>query len=265
MLPDRRFRLVADGAAAPRLRYELPRTDVITRIRCDAALFDLASPRTGCRGRPRTKGQRLAKPLGLAATLTDEDWTTIQVCLRGQMVERKLWSRVVLWYEAARSRPHLFVIVRDPSGHQHDGCFITSDTPMTPAEVVSLSSDRWAIEDTNRNLKQHPGVQPPQPRVGDGPERVVALVSWLDPAVWHWYLVVHAEEPTWPDRPWYTSKRTPSFADALAALRSETWSATLGSPTRDLDSPQIATTLTPYWQTQRDQQRESQSSLSQRG
>jgi hypothetical protein len=159
------------------------------------------------------------------------------------MVERKLWSRVLLWYETARSRPHLLVIVRDPAGHQHDDFFITSDTTLTPAEVAGLYSDRWAIEDTNRNLKQHLGVQNPQSWVEDGPERVVALAGWLYSAVWHWYLVVHAENPTWPDRPWYTTKRTPSFADALAALRSETWSAILGTPARKLDSPQIATTL----------------------
>jgi len=82
-LPDHRFRLVADGAYAPLLRYEFPRTAVITRIRCDAALYDLVPPRTGRRGRPRTKGQRLATPLGLAAALSDADWTTVQVCVRG--------------------------------------------------------------------------------------------------------------------------------------------------------------------------------------
>lgn len=242
-LPNHRFRLVADGAYAPLLRYEFPRTAVITRIRCDAALFDLAPPRTGRRGRPRTKGQRLATPLGMAAALSDADWTTVQVCVRGQMVERKLWSRVLLWYETARSRPHLLVIVRDPSGHQRDDFFISSDTTMTPAEVAGLYSDRWAIEDTNRNLKQYLGVHNPQSWVGDGPEHVVALAGWLYSAVWHWYLAVHAEDPTWPDRPWYTTKRTPSFADALATLRGEIWSAILGGPARDLDPPQIATTL----------------------
>ncbi len=242
-LPNHRFRLVADGAYAPLLRYEFPRTAVITRIRRDAALFDLAPPRTGRRGRPRTKGERLATPLGMAAALTDADWTTVQVCVRGQMVECKLWSRTVLWYETARSRPLLLVIVRDPSGHQHDDFFISSDTSISPAEVVSLYSDRWAIEVTNRDLKQHLGIQQPQSWVGDGPERVVALAGWLYSAVWHWHLVVHAEDPTWPDRPWYTTKRTPSFADALAALRSETWSAILGAPARDLDSPKILATL----------------------
>jgi Transposase DDE domain len=179
----------------------------------------------------------------MAAALTDADWTTVQVCVRGQMVERELWSRVLLWYETARSRPHLLVIVRDPSGHQHDDFFITSDTSLTPAEVAELYSDRWAIEDTHRSLKQSLGVHNPQSWVGDGPERVVALAGWLYSAIWHWYLVAHAEGPTWPDRPWYTTKRTPSFADALSTLRGETWSAILDGSARDPDLPQIATTL----------------------
>jgi hypothetical protein len=54
-LPHHRFRLVADGAYASVLRYEFPRTAVITRIRRDAALYDLAPPRTGRRGRPRNR------------------------------------------------------------------------------------------------------------------------------------------------------------------------------------------------------------------
>jgi hypothetical protein len=242
-LRERRFRLVADGAYASLLRYEFPRTAVITRIRRDAALYDLAPPRTGRRGRPRTKGQRLANPLGLAATLTDADWSTVQVCVRGRMVERRLWSRTLLWYETARSRPLLLVIVRDPAGHQHDDFFITDDTSMTAAEVVELYSDRWAIEDTNRNLKQYVGIQHPQSWVGEGPERVVVLAGWLYSAVWHWFLTTHPEQSTWPDQPWYPTKCTPSFADALAALRSDTWSAILGASAPNLDSPQIATTL----------------------
>ncbi len=240
-LPDHRFRVVTDGAYASLLRYPLPRTFVVTRLRRDAALYDLAPPRTGRPGRPRTKGNRLPTPVGLAANVTN--WTSAEVCVRGHKVERLLWSRTLLWYETARSRPLLLVIVRDPAGHEHDDFFITSDTSMTAAEVASLYADRWAIEDTNRNLKQHLGIQNPQSWVGDGPERVVSLAAWLYSAVWHWYLTVHAEHPTWPDRPWYTAKRAPSFADALAALRRETWSAILGTSARDPHHPEIPATL----------------------
>lgn len=240
-LPQHRFRVVADGAYASLLRYHLPRTVVVTRLRRDAAIYQLAPPRTGRRGRPRTKGDRLPTPAVLATQVTI--WTPTQVCLRGQLVERWLWSRMLLWYETAGSRPLRLVIVRDPTGHQHDDFFVTSDTDLAPAQVAGLYADRWAIEDTNRNLKQFLGIQHPQSWIGDGPERVVSLAGWLYSAVWHWYLADHASRPTWPDRPWYTSKRTPSFADALAALRRETWPAILGAPARDPHAPEIPATL----------------------
>jgi hypothetical protein len=47
---------------------------------------------------------------------------------------------------------------------------------------------------------------------------------WTYSAIWHWYLVCHGARPTWRTRPWYPAKRTPSFADALAALRRALWS-----------------------------------------
>jgi len=42
VLPEHRLRVVADGASASLLRYESPRTVVITRLRCDAAISDPA-------------------------------------------------------------------------------------------------------------------------------------------------------------------------------------------------------------------------------
>jgi hypothetical protein len=81
-------------------------------------------------GRPRTKGDPLTKPPKLAEQVTN--WTSVKVCVRGQMVERVVWSRTLLWYETARSRPLLLVIVRDPAGHQHDDYFITNDITLTP-------------------------------------------------------------------------------------------------------------------------------------
>jgi hypothetical protein len=240
-LPDRHFRVIADGAYASLIRYELPRTVVTTRLRRNAALYELAPPRTGRRGRPRSKGDRLPTPPELAAQVTN--WTTAPVRVRGQVVERLIWARPLLWYETAGSRPLLLVIVRDPAGRQPDDFFITTDTAATPVEVASDYADRWAIEDTNRNLKQYLGIQNPQSWVKQGPERVVSLAGWLYSAVWHWYLTVHAEAPSWPDRPWYTSKRAPSFADALAALRRETWSAILGSHTCDPNPREIQAAL----------------------
>jgi DDE superfamily endonuclease len=53
--------LVCDAAYAGKALAGLPaQVTVTTRLRCDAALYQLAPPPTGRRGRPRLKGARLA-------------------------------------------------------------------------------------------------------------------------------------------------------------------------------------------------------------
>ncbi|MGH9155666.1 MAG: hypothetical protein ACRD1K_07535 [Acidimicrobiales bacterium] len=42
-------------------------------------------------------------------------------------------------------------------------------------------------------------------------------------AVWAWYIPTFGAAQTWKDRPWYRAKATPSFLDALAALRRVLW------------------------------------------
>ncbi|MGH8909400.1 MAG: hypothetical protein ACRD0K_23620 [Egibacteraceae bacterium] len=41
--------------------------------------------------------------------------------------------------------------------------------------------------------------------------------------MWLWYVPVYGTTPSWPTLPWYPRKATPSFADALAALRVTLW------------------------------------------
>jgi len=67
------------------------------------------------------------------------------------------------------------------------------------------------------------GGEDPQTWTGEGPERAAALSFWIYAAVWLWYIPTHGTIPSWPVLPWYRAKATPSFADALAALRRALW------------------------------------------
>ena len=49
------------------------------------------------------------------------------------------------------------------------------------------------------------------------------LAFWLHTAVWCCYLASWNGQPTWRIRPWYTRKATPSFQDALTAMRRILW------------------------------------------
>lgn len=224
-LPGRQVHLYADGAYATLVGADLPRTAVTSRLRRDAALYQPAPPRTGKRGRPRTKGARLPTPPELAAAATD--WVEADIDHRGTTQTRLLWHRDVLWYRVCPRRLVRLIIVRDPAGVQPDDFFVTSAAPdrpaADPAATASGYAGRWSIEVTNRDVKQAIGGEDPQSWKSEGPARAAALSLWLHTAIWCWYLTTHADTPTWRTRPWYRHKRTTSFADALAALRRTLW------------------------------------------
>jgi hypothetical protein len=119
--------------------------------------------------------------------------------------------------------PLRLVVVGDPDGVQPDDYFITTDTTADPAWVAAHYAGRWAIEVTFRDAKQHLGAQDPQCWVRAGPERAACLALWLHAAIWLWYIPTWGADRSWPSLPWYPHKTTPSFADALAALRRLLW------------------------------------------
>ena len=232
-LPDHHFHLVGDGAYASLAKLDLPRTVVTSRLRRDAALFELPAARLpGQRGRPRLKGPRLPSLKRIAATAAPDQWQRARVRLRDRTVDRLLLTRVVLWYQVTGALPIRVVIVRDPADHEHDDYFFTTDIHAEPAAIVAAYADRWSIEVTFRDVKQHLTPQHPQSWRRCGPSRNVTLGFWLYSTVWLWFLQAGGDQPAWPDRPWYRRKRSPSFADALAALRAALW--------RERFSPAIA-------------------------
>jgi hypothetical protein len=235
-LPERHFHLCADGAYASLAGAGLARTHVTSRMRRDAALYEAAPPHTGRRGRPRTKGERLPTPPELAAQARRRDWKRESIDVRGRNVERLVYVRDVLWYTVNKRDLIRLVVVRDPAGIEPDDFFFSTDLAATGAEIASRYAGRWAIEVTFRDVKQDLGGENPQSWKRQGPERAAALSLWLHGLVWCWYLDTHPRGATWTTKPWYRHKATPSFLDALAALRRLLWSqriTAMSSSTQD--------------------------------
>jgi hypothetical protein len=242
--PDRSLHLCADGAYATLAGADLTRTTITSRMRRDAALFEPAPPRTGRRGRPRTKGDRLPTPAQLSDTLPDPAWATVQVDVRGTTVARLLHTRDLLWYTVNKTDLVRLVIVRDPDGVQPDDYFFTTDLNATSVDVAERYAARWAIEVCFRDAKQDLGGQHPQSWKRRGPERAAALSLWLHATIWCWYLTTHPTGATWTPRPWYRTKSTPSFLDALAALRRILWTQRITTMSRSApEEPKIIEAL----------------------
>lgn len=79
------------------------------------------------------------------------------------------------------------VVARDLDGVDDDLFLATSN--IDPLRLrVTLSGDRWAIEQTFQDLKQYLATEDSQCWVGHDPERVVELVGWLYSTAWGWFL-----------------------------------------------------------------------------
>jgi SRSO17 transposase len=220
-LPERSFRVVGDGFYATLAGKALDGITIISRIKRNANLYDLPPKRKKKgRGRPRTKGRKLAKLEKMAAHI--QNWETVTFRQRSKTIKRMVYTRVVLWYTVSR-KPILLVISRDPDGKEKDDFFFTTDLKMTAAEVLECYNDRWAIEDTFKSTKQLLGGQHPQTFKGKGPQRAAGLSLWLYSIVWLWYLNQKASQRYFIVQPWYRQKAAPSFADALSCLRRELW------------------------------------------
>ena len=240
-LPQYRFALSADGAYAALARRHLPRTAVYSRMRRDAALYAAPPARKkGQRGRPRKRGERLPTPTQWADTLPQSSWKSATVAVRGKTQQRFVVSQTVLWYKTCPDALVLMVLVRDPAGREPDDFFFTTDSTATAVAVLEHYGGRWTIEETFRATKQQLHAETPQSWTAWGPERVVVSGFLTYGLVWFWYLLTQGAEPTMLQRPWYRTKRTPSFVDALAELRTHLWGVRIYSEAqRDPGPPKI--------------------------
>ena len=97
----RTVHVVADSAYAGQVLRSLPAAITwTTRLRANAALSELAPPRTGKRGRPRLKGEQLPDLKTLAATT---GFTPTTVHRYGATVQVHAAGIVCLWYRRLRS------------------------------------------------------------------------------------------------------------------------------------------------------------------
>jgi hypothetical protein len=221
-LPDHDFRLAADGAFASLAGMLPPKVTLVTRIRRDAAIYDLPPPRKpGTRGRPRVKGARLPKPGELAKTISDEDWNQVETRERGALRKRLAYTRQVIW--AKIPKPILLIISRDPEGIEEDDFFFSTEVKDTPAPVIGELADRWSIEDTFRNVKQYLGAEKPQSWKDIAPERAGAFSYLVYGVIWLARIEREGQETATIRRDWYEEKKCVSFLDALADSRQRLW------------------------------------------
>lgn len=212
--------VVADGAYAKRpflKPLRAARVVVVSRLRKDAALFDLPSPpNQRGRGRPRKYGtkrmhlkRRAAHPLG---------WETVECFLYGQRVTKTI-KTFLATYRPADGLIRVVIV------KEEDSCqfFFCTDPQATPKEIIEAFADRAAIEQDFHDVKEVWGAGQQQVRNIWANIAAFNLNLWVHTLVecWAWNKPVESIRDR-QDSPWDDAERRPSHADRRKALRRET-------------------------------------------
>jgi hypothetical protein len=116
--PDRIVHAVGDAAYVGEHLRDLDKQITWTsRLKVTSVLHDLAPPRTGQSGRPRTKGARLGTPTDLAATAS---WRTTKVRRYARTDTVQFADIVCLWYGSFHTQTVRVVLVRDSKPRTSD-------------------------------------------------------------------------------------------------------------------------------------------------
>lgn len=196
-----------------------------TRAKANAVFSQLAPPRTGTRGRPRLKGERIGTPTEIASSAT---WRTVSVSRYGATSTVQIAEQTCLWYGTWRTDTVRVILLREtgttstpPSGYHL--ALVTTDLAATPADIIARYAARWSIEVTFFDVKNILGVGQARNRVQKAVERTVPFGLLCHSILILWY-ALHGHDHTDPASrrsaaPWYRTKTEPCTWDMLLKLR----------------------------------------------
>jgi DDE superfamily endonuclease len=228
-LPGREIVLLGDSSfAALDFLVTLARHGLtgITRLRLDAALYEPAPLRKpGTVGRPRTKGARLPN---LANVLADQDTPWMRVTVPGWYGEGdravEICSATAVWRHAGLPvLPIRWVLLRDPQRRFDPQALLCTDPVRDPLQIVRWFIQRWQVEVTFREVRDHLGIETQRQWSDRAIARttpcLLALFSIVTLLAAH--LDRRARSAVCADA-WYRKPR-PTFTDTLAAVRRQFW------------------------------------------
>jgi hypothetical protein len=220
-LPGRHVHVTADSAYAGEELKELPDgVTWTTRLRSNAALYGLPPERTGKRGRPRVKGDRLPSLARIAATAA---FSQVTVTRYGRTETIAAAAVTCLWYYVTGAKPVTVILIRDKKETGYDLALVTTEKNPDIARVIERYAARWAIEVAIEDAKQLFGTGQARNRTASAVERTIPFMLACQAIAVTWYATAgHSPADTAARRanaPWYTAKTEPSTADMTTKLR----------------------------------------------
>lgn len=234
--PGRQFVFAGDGGfssheLAQFAHRHRQRLTLVGRFHPNANLYEAppkqAKKRKG--GRPRKKGRKQPAPQEVVAR---SKATRINVAwYGGGRRDVSVVTGAGHWYKAGQGLvPVRWVFVRDRTGTHRDEYFFTTDTEMTPVQIIGTFTGRWSIETTFQEVRAYLGLETTRGRKQQTVLRVAPCLFGL----YSFVALLYAQLPkrfrgatiiSW------VGKREITFSDAITATRQWLWlEEVLGTP-----------------------------------
>ena len=213
----RHFHVIADSAYGGQsvLNFLPANCDLTSRLLLNARLYGPRAERQpGTNGRPRKRGPQQPTP----QQMLTERATRVVLELYGRRDQVRLTDTVAYVY-AAPERPLRVVAVEALAGARGQQAFYSTCWQATAIEVLSWYAWRWSIEVAFHDSKQSLGFEEPQGWTRRAVERTAPMAMLLYSLIVMWFVRDGHRYYRSLERPWYTTKTQPSFADMLATLR----------------------------------------------
>jgi len=213
------FHVVADSTYGGQsvLKHLPANCELTSRLLLDARLYELPPQREeGARGRPRKRGARLPSPRQMLAGRRRE----VRVDLYGRREHSRVAECAACLYSLP-GRPLRVVAVDPLGGGRRKQAFYSTCSQACAEQVLSWYGMRWSMEQTFQESKGYLGFEEPQGWTRQAVERTAPMAMVLYSLIVLWFGVVGHREYHPPYRPWYRTKRAPSFSDMLSTLRRE--------------------------------------------
>jgi hypothetical protein len=223
--------LVGDGAyACIELGHHCRKHGVtlISRLRLDVNLYEFPEPpRPGKRGRKPIKGNPIAKLKDIAKGARHNG---IESGIKGYGGKKKsiqYLSGVNLWYKAGEvPLPVRWVLVIDPDNPDRPEAFFSTDTEMSPEQIVEHVVLRWNIEVAFEESRAHMGIETQRQWSDKAIGRTTPVLMGL-----YSLACVIAKEMSQRMKlnvevtAWYNKEGQATFSDVIAFVRRSIWTA----------------------------------------
>lgn len=225
----RQWILVGDGACAcmdlALLCIKL-NVVLISRLRLDAQLFEFPVFEKKKLGRKPIKGKRIQ----LKELLNDptQVWQTDMVnWYGGEMRQIEYITFTCLWYHAGCAPVTLrIVLVKTPDGKNAAETFFSTDTELTPSQIIRYFVLRWNVEVTFEETRAHLGIETQRQWSDKAIARTTPLLMGLLSFVTLVAFKMHQTKAliSIETASWYDKKGDLTFSDIIAIVQQSIWS-----------------------------------------